>query len=239
MADVTEPLGKRARARAELTESIMAVARRHLAVDGPAGLSLRAVARELGLASSAVYRYVASRDDLLTALIIEAYDSLGDAVERAEAPVERADVAGRWLAACRAVRAWALDDPHRYALVYGTPVPGYRAPTATVAPAVRGVAVLAAIVADAVAADALDPTAGAAHHPLPPSVERDLAAAAPDLFAGVPLPVVAQAIVVWSATFGLVSFELFGQYENVIVDRDAFFDHAVAGLGRTLGLRDA
>src|SRR6266542_2658703 len=122
----------RARVRAEMTEEIKAVARRHLAADG-ANLSLRAVARDLGMVSSALYRYFASRDDLLPALILDAYDSLGDAVERADAAVDRGDVLGRWLAACRAVRAWALANPHQYALIYGSPVPGYRAPQDVIA----------------------------------------------------------------------------------------------------------
>ena len=230
------PEGKRARARAELTASIKEVARRHLATDGPAGLSLRAVARELELSSSAVYRYFASRDDLLTALIIDAYDSIGAAVEQAEGSVDRDDFAGRWSAASRAVRRWALEDPNRYALVYGTPVPGYQAPEDTIGPATRAVAVLAAIVVDATVADALAPLSGG-DAPLPATVRHDLEGEVSSLFSGVAPAVIAQAIVVWSATFGLVSFELFGQYENVILDRDAFFDHAAAGLGRSLGLQ--
>ena len=75
----------RARVRAEMTEEIKATARRHLAEQGAPNLSLRAVAREVGLVSSAVYRYFASRDELLTALILDAYNSLGEAAERAEA----------------------------------------------------------------------------------------------------------------------------------------------------------
>ena len=74
--------GARERARAEITTEITAEARRQLAVEGPTGLSLRAVARELGMVSSGIYRYVASRDELLTMLIIEAYDALGATVER-------------------------------------------------------------------------------------------------------------------------------------------------------------
>src|SRR3954462_15401697 len=115
----------RERVRAELIGEITEVARRHRARDGAAGLSLRAVAREMGMVSSAIYRYFASRDELLTALIVDAYDALGAAVERAEAAVDRADLLGRWLAACRAVREWALENPHEYALIYGSPVPGY------------------------------------------------------------------------------------------------------------------
>src|SRR5262245_47051632 len=87
----------RARVRAEMTQEIKQVARRHLAADG-ANLSLRAVARDMGMVSSAMYRYFASRDDLLTALIIDAYDSLGDASEAGVATVKQDDLLGRWLA---------------------------------------------------------------------------------------------------------------------------------------------
>ncbi len=78
--------GVRERARAEITSEIVRAGRDQLATDGAAALSLRAVARELGMVSSAVYRYVASRDELLTLLIIEAYDALGAAVEEEAAP---------------------------------------------------------------------------------------------------------------------------------------------------------
>ena len=97
MGRMTAP-SLRARVRAEMIEEIKSAARRHLAADG-ANLSLRAVARELGMVSSALYRYFASRDDLLTALIIDAYNVLGEAAERADATVtDRTDLAGRWLA---------------------------------------------------------------------------------------------------------------------------------------------
>ena len=118
----------RERTRAEITREILAAARRHLATDGASGLSLRAIARELGMSSSAVYGYVASRDELLTRLIVTAYDTLGNAAETQEAAVDREDLAGRWAAACGAVRGWALANPNEYALIYGTPVPGYIAP---------------------------------------------------------------------------------------------------------------
>src|SRR4051812_34165194 len=137
----------RARVRAEMTEEIKAAARRHLAADG-ANLSLRAVARELGMVSSAIYRYFASRDELLTALIVDAYDAIGSAAERAEAAVDRADLRGRWLTACRAVREWALANPHEYALLYGSPVPGYAAPQDTVPPASRVPVLISGILRD-------------------------------------------------------------------------------------------
>src|SRR3954447_11879320 len=132
-----EPMS-RAENRIEQTRTIQATGRRHLAEVGPAALSLRAIAREVGLVSSAVYRYFPSRDDLLTALIIEAYDELGDAVEAADAGVrDRDDLAGRFLAVGNAIRDWARANPHEYALLYGSPVPGYAAPDTTIPSAAR------------------------------------------------------------------------------------------------------
>lgn len=233
---MSAPRTARQRARDEITTEIKATAERHLAAQGASGLSLRAVARDLEMSSSAVYRYFASRDDLLTALIIDAYDSLGSAVEKAESQIARDDLDGRWLAAARAVRRWARRHPERYSLVYGSPVPGYRAPVDTVGPATRASIVFASIVVDgAAAARAADGASSArtsAPVPLPAAVNQDMVRLAHEFFAGVPAEVVARAIAVWTAVFGLVNFELFGQYENVIHHRDAYFDHTVAALGR-------
>ena len=162
----------RERTRAEITRQILDAARRHLATDGASGLSLRAIARELGASSSAVYRYVASRDDLLTRLIAAAYDALGAAAETAEAAAARDDLTGRWSAACAAVRAWALAHPNEYALIYGTPVPGYTAPPATIAPAARVTNVLLGILTDAAAGP---PTPAIAADDIPPGTRQALA----------------------------------------------------------------
>ena len=101
---VAAPRTARQRVRIELTGEIKEAARRRLASDGAPALSLRAVARDVGMVSSAVYRYFPSRDALLTALIVDAYDGLGEAAERAEKAVRRADFAGRWRAICTGVR---------------------------------------------------------------------------------------------------------------------------------------
>src|SRR6266851_667455 len=93
-----------------------------------------------------------SRDELLTRLIIDAYDSLGAAAEAREATVDRNDLAGRFTAICEAVRAWALAHPNEYALIYGSPVPGYVAPADTVQPATRVTALLLRIIVDATGA---------------------------------------------------------------------------------------
>ena len=224
----------RQRVRAELTREITETARRHLATEGAGGLSLRAVAREMGMVSSAVYRYFPSRDDLLTALIIDGYNAIGAAAEQADRACRRDDHHGRWLAACRAVRDWALAHPHEYSLVYGSPVPGYQAPEQTIGPASRVAAVLGKIISDAQASRVLDPPALCS--PPPGSFAPDAARLRQSVLPGVPDDVAARALATWASVFGLVSFELFGQFENVVTDRNGYFDHAVSCLGGVIGI---
>ena len=224
----------RERVRAELIGEITEVARTHLARDGAAGLSLRAVARELGMASSAIYRYYPSRDDLLTALIIDGYNAVGDAVETAEAACARDDHLGRWLAICHAVRHWALAHPHEYALLHGSPVPGYSAPQDTIAPAMRDAVVFGRVIGDAHREGLLDPPGG--YPPPPESFGADAEGIRDAVLPGVPDDIVARAVTAWPGLYGAVSFELFGQFNNVITDRAATFDYAMRGLGRFIGL---
>jgi AcrR family transcriptional regulator len=217
------PVTARARAREMLTAEIKATARRHLAQSGASGLSLRAVSRELGMASSAVYRYFQSRDALLTALIIDAFDAVGETAEQSVVGLPD-DVTTRWLALSRAVRGWALANPHDYALVYGSPVPGYRAPDDTVLPAARVSQVMLGIVAAGLAAGQIDP---AAMPPVdvPAPVHADLANLRNLAEVDIPDEVLARALLVWTGLFGAISYELFGHLHRVVEDYDAYFDH--------------
>lgn len=216
-----------------MIERIKDIAREHLAADGP-NLSLRAVARDLGVVSSAVYRYFASRDDLLTALILDGYASMGEAIETAEAEVSRrTDLLGRWLALGWSARDWSLEHQPEYALLYGSPVPGYAAPEATVEQAQRPVTVAMRILADGVAAGTLEvPT-----DRLPRAVRADLVriAGLPG-FEGVPPTLLARAMSVWAQLFGSISFELFGRLKNGVTDFDAYFEHQLRVMARHLGL---
>ncbi|MFC0861240.1 TetR/AcrR family transcriptional regulator [Sphaerimonospora cavernae] len=223
----------RERVRAELIREITDIARRHLATEGAAGLSLRAVARDMGMVSSAIYRYFPSRDDLLTALIINGYNAIGDAVEKADAACPREDFTRRWLAVCRAVRDWALAHPHEYALLYGSPVPGYRAPADTIGPASRDTIVYGRIIAEAHQEGRLSPPPMC---PEPPAVLSPDIEAVRAMMPGVPGDVVARAVIAWTSLFGMVSFELFGQFNNVIEHRAELFEHNMACLARLLGL---
>jgi AcrR family transcriptional regulator len=220
----------RARARAELTAEIKAAGRRQLDEVGAAALSLRAVAREVGMVSSAVYRYFPSRDDLLTALIVDAYNAVGQAAEEAVAAAPD-HLGDRWLALARAIRAWARRHPNEYALVYGSPVPGYTAPTDTIDPAARVALVMLTVVADAVAVGEIDAGGGPT---IARPVRADLAELRRQAAPGVPDEVLARALAAWTQLFGAISFELFGHLNNVIHDYDGFFDHEMARAGAAL-----
>ena len=226
----------RERARAELTREIKQEARRQLAAHGAQGLSLRAVARELGMVSSALYRYFPSRDELLTALIIDAYDALGDAAEAADAGRPAADIRGRWAATCHAVRNWALAHPHEYALIYGSPVPGYQAPQATVVPAARIARVAGGLVADAWREARVAGGGAAPLTPLPPELAEQAAMVADAIAPGVPEPVIARLLIAWTQLFGMISFELFGQFVGSADPADAFFGYAVEQMADFIGL---
>ena len=219
------PLTARAVARRELTQAILASARRQLGEIGPAQLSVRAVARDLGMASSAVYRYFASRDELLTALLVVIYGELADRLEAADAAVDRADLQARWLALARALRAWALETPHEYALLYGSPVPGYSAPEATIEPAGRVTAVLLGLMRDLSEAGPPAPANALpdwTHDQLAPFREQ----------AGLELSdeAIVRGVTAWGGLLGAVSLELFGHLHRAMIDYDAHFELIIARL---------
>ncbi|MEV3935233.1 TetR/AcrR family transcriptional regulator [Glycomyces sp. NPDC049804] len=225
------PKTARERARAELTAEILAAARRQLRESGTAQLSLRSVARELGMASSAVYRYFASRDDLLTALIVQAYTEVGEAAEDADDPAAAPEE--RWLAVWRAVRAWSLDNRHEYALIFGTPVPGYVAPHITVEVAGRMPLTLARIAAAAKRDGNLTPPTGPVCPPEAITPEMlvllEDEAFTPDE--------TARLILAWNRLVGIIGYELHGHLVNVTADDALFFDHTARTEGARLGLR--
>ena len=224
----------RERVRAELTREIREEARRQLAAGGAQRLSVRAVAREIGMVSAAVYRYFPSRDSLLTALIIDAYEALGATAEAADAGQPRSGLRARWRAVCHAVRNWAVAHPHEYALIYGSPVPGYHAPPETIAPASRVGIVLGRLLADAWAGDEAGEIPGDRLTPLLAKQADALSAA---IGPGVPGPVILRGLIAWTQLFGMISFELFGQLVGTVEPADDFFRDAVEQMADFAGIR--
>lgn len=227
----TPVTGARARARVEIRAAILAAAAERLAADGADELSLRAVARDVGMVSSAVYRYFASRDELLTALIIRAYDSLGEHVEARVQASAGQPAARRWVDAAMSVRTWALDHPNDFALLYGTPIRGYAAPEDTVVSGTRVARALVGIVRDADELRAVAPV------PIEPVLAESFAALRAELDLHVDDATTLAIITAWTQLFGLLTFELFGQTRNLVADDEALFRAAATSMAASIGLR--
>lgn len=226
----------RARVRAEVTREIMDVARAHLVERGAHDLSLRAVARDLGMAPSGLYRYFAGRDELLTALIIDSYGALGAAAVAADAATPQDDHLRRWAAVTGAIWAWGHEHPQEWALIYGSPVPGYRAPQDTVDAARIVIDALVGVVVSAAAAGRLAPAAQPVTDPgsLRPTIEGVRA-----VMGEVDDAHVVATVVAFAEIIGLISLHLFGHLENAVDRAELLWDQAMADRAQLIGLRPA
>ncbi|WP_072805261.1 TetR/AcrR family transcriptional regulator [Rhodococcoides yunnanense] len=223
----------RERARAQTLLDITRIGREHLAADGAAALSLRAVARDLGVVSSAVYRYVKSRDELLTLLVVDAYTQLGDevdaAVDAADGPVEK------FLTLGRTVRSWGLREPAGYALLFGSPVPGYHAPAEqTTGPGTRVIVKLVQIFDEAWREDRLvartTPASLSGLHGDFSDIRNEMGTDMSD-------DALARGVTVWASLFGAVSFDVFDQYgSDTFGARDQIFEYQLALFVELAGL---
>ncbi|MFH8450187.1 TetR/AcrR family transcriptional regulator [Streptomyces fungicidicus] len=202
----------RERYRTQVRAEIKERAWEQIAASGAPGLSLNAIARQMGMSGPALYRYFAGRDELITELIRDAYRGLADTVRAAAA--SGADLAGLG----RALRAWALEDPQRYFLVYGTPVPGYHAPddVTTLAREIMAVLLDAARDAGGPGGTPLDAHLAehrqwAGDHPADPAALR-------------------RALSFWTRLHGVLSLELAGHFTGMGFDPSVLYDAEVDGL---------
>lgn len=236
-APVTQPTQRELNRRRTQAE-ILRVAREHLGTVGAAALSLRAVARDLGMVSSAIYRYVDSRDELLTRLIDDAYNSMADAVDAATTEPPEGSPLEQWMSAAHAIRDWALEHRHEYALVYGSPVPGYEAPERTSVSGTRVTRRLVAIVQQAATDGRLAPPSGdRVDQPIDPALAEDFAALRNEVDLDVPDLVVLDVLIAWTQLFGLLGFELFNQTRGIVDQHRALFDAATRRTAALIGLR--
>jgi AcrR family transcriptional regulator len=231
-----------------MTAEILAVARRHVAREGAAALSLRSIARDLEMAPSALYRYFDGRDALLSALILGAYESLADEAERAAPAVhtptaegegkgkgEEVGDAARWLAVPRALRSWALAHPHEWGLIFGTPVPGYQAPEETVEPYARVVTALVRPIVEAEAAGRLQ----VADHEetISPELRDAVEPVREGLFPHMPAAKVVLVVQTWATIVGVISLEVFGHWRNTVLNPGEFFVATMRNEAGSIGLR--
>ncbi|WP_335971093.1 MULTISPECIES: TetR/AcrR family transcriptional regulator [Streptomycetaceae] len=213
------PRSLRERRRTTAVREILAAAEQQIDQQGPAALSLRAVARGLGMTVQALYHYFPNRDALVTALIAKEYEDLADAVQAAlDGAPDPADLP-RLVVAAEGYRRWAVTHPERFQLLFGTPLRGYAAPAeGDTTRAVRRMATLFhrelfhGFSRDRLAAaDASALSAGLLAHlgDLPPVGPGELPPAAIALFLGA-----------WGRLHGMVVLEVFG-HTSFIGDHQA------------------
>lgn len=211
----------------DLSVVIRETAWRQIAQNGAAALSLRAIARELGITAPAIYNYFPRRDDLVTALILDAFSAMGDAQSAALTGFQVGEHAARLKTLGIAYRDWAVAHPQRYRLIFGTPIPGYHAPREVTMP---------------VAARSLSPLIGVLE-----AARQDGKLKAPQtnelgasLLAqldawrmavqGSDARVLYLALVIWSRVHGMVSLELDHQYPPYIESPELIYTAQVVEL---------
>jgi len=216
MAEAGTP---RARYRNEVVAQIKRLADAQLEQIGASGLSLSAIARELGMSGPALYRYFPSRDALLSALITDAYNDLADRLTEVTSAAGDREPLREFLVA---YRQWALANPHRYRLLYQPPIPGFDPnEQELVASALRSMAVLLGLIS----------------RTLPPSSElltADLVSSftvwTQDVgIDATPLDVL-TALRIWSRLHGFVSLEIAGNFAIMAPATDALFDLELASM---------
>src|SRR5258708_2615886 len=229
---------RRPRQRAATISEIKALARRQVAEEGPGGLSLRAIARQMGTASSALYRYFPSQSDLVTVLCVEAYDSLAGALTAARDAQPPGDHARQWVALSQAYRQWSLDHPSDFALIFGTPLPGYHAPQeVTAAAAGRSIRIAADVYFAAVQAGEADP--GRAQVPADLKTEALwgalLGGSAPACEPGLAGIVLSA----WASLLGYLVAEIFGSLTQLISDTDMLYQTHIRTVMLGMGFQPA
>jgi AcrR family transcriptional regulator len=227
---------RRERVRVETTAEIKHAAWADMARNGPSALSLRAVARDMGIAPSAIYRYFASRDDLLTALIIDAYSALADTLDATYARVRAAgapNAGAEFLALAAAYRRWALDHPTEYRLVFSTAVPGYTGTAGTTAAAVRATAALERVICDMVEEGSVNVAAMEAL--LDDELREQLAAWAATVGDDLPEGAVFAAMLCYIAMHGAINLEMNGHFPPSLSDSQELFTAAMHAVVAQIG----
>lgn len=219
----------------DMREAIKNLARQQMAAEGSAAISLRGIARDMHVTAPALYRYFPSRDHLITGLIADGYNAIADTLEQVNAGLAADAYAERLFAVLMAYRAWALEHPTDFALLYGTPIPGYEAPReVTVPAATRTFALIVGIIAEAMGAGVLTETPE--QRALPPSIAAHLTQMGASEGYTVPESALYLGVVGWARLHGIIMLELFNHIQPVIGDTDAFYRAELLGLLNSSGL---
>ncbi|WP_107657290.1 TetR/AcrR family transcriptional regulator [Nocardia suismassiliense] len=230
---------RREERRQATIDEIKRLAREQLIVNGYGGLSLRALARDMRMTSPAVFRYFPTLADLITALCVDAYTDLADALDAARADASAAPPVARMRAVFAAIRQWALANPADFALIYGTPIPGYHAPEAATGPAAgRAMTAIMQTYLHALAAGAattadIDPPDGMELGGLGTRLLEPHKSALAELTPAA----AAAAHNGWAAVLGFVISELWGNLPRLVTDTDGLFHTHLRTVLQGMGFR--
>lgn len=229
---------RRERVRAATIQEIKEVALDLMREHGPAGVRFTDIAKVMEMTPPALYRYFADRDELLNALVADAYLDLGDEIQEAQQETAAGGVAGMWAASAHAYRNWARREPQRFALIFGLPVPGYVAPEEgpTTEAAKRALATLGAMFVEALRRGTLRPPM--LREVDPAIVQCEIMKSKEKLFAERMPPESFQAMLhAWAALHGFVSLEAYGHFDWMDQPaRDALFAGQIHLAARVAGL---
>ena len=219
------PATVRERYRAQVRAEVKQAALDQLAQAGPAGVSISAIGKQLGISGPGLYRYFASRDELLTELVVDAYGDLADALAAAASHARGQDPRAWLKALARAYRSWALAQPHRYRLLFGPPLPGYDAHSQRLIDASwQAMHLLLGIFRE------LGDRAAAPPPPPPQPLASQLAAWAQPHDPGTSPAAALGAVLIWSRLHGIVSLEIAGNFASMGIDPGQLFETELAAL---------
>jgi AcrR family transcriptional regulator len=222
--------------REETEAEIKAIARQQMAEVGAAALSLRAIARKLGMSAPALYRYFLNRDALVTALIIDAYSDLGDWMEAANMSLDIRDYYGRFQAVGCAYREWAVAHPQDYTLIYGTPIPGYHAPREqTLAPASRVLQTFGFLLGEAFQAGAIQLVP--VYKPTAPSLAQQVEQILAQIEGEIPPEMITMTMLIWARVHGVLWGELYNHFIPGMAEHGELYQMELDTLCFELGLK--
>lgn len=223
--------------RNDMIAQIKAVARGQMAQHGTAGLSLRAIAREMGITAPAIYHYFPRLEDLITALIVDAFTDLAEAMEAADAAVASERPCDHILALCLAYREWAMSHPTTFQLLYGNPIPGYQAPEEITLPLARRpfLGMFGWFISAHASGELTIP---AEYATVPPAMAAGVAAWRRMSGIAVPDPLMGLLMSGWARIHGMVLLELFHHIQPLLGDGEAFYRYELDAFARCLGLKD-
>jgi AcrR family transcriptional regulator len=227
-----------ARERSETISQIKAVARQQMAEHGTAGLSLRGIARTMGITAPAIYNYFPRLEDLLTALIVDAFNDLAEAMERAEAAELSDRPYDKILALCLAYRAWAIANPTVFQLIYGNPIPGYHAPEEITIPLARQpfLGLFRWFIRAHQSGELIIP---AEYETVPPAMAAGVAAWRQASGIAVPDPLIGLLMSGWARIYGLAALEMYHHLQPLVGEPAAMYRYEMIVFLDQLGLTPA